>query len=1029
MSSLQGNKIKNTYQGVLKVADNEAIESGLQEITDGLGNSTGLSINNQGDLDAQGTVAFGSLKDSGEDITITKFVDEADGIANNDNDSSIPTSAAVRDYVDSYVTAQDLDISDGTNNGSIDLDSQVLLFEGDSGVDLVVFNQTVTADSSVLQAADATLQDNIDAEATARAATDTTLQSNINAEAAIRAAEDSSLQSAINTEITDRISADQAQANALSAEEAARIAADAALQTDIDNESTTRAAEDTLIRSDIESEETARINADTTLQANIDAEAATRLANDNTLQFNINAEATARASADTTLQSNIDAEASARTLADDGLQSQITSNDTDISALDTRLTTAEGNITSNDSDISGLDTRLTAAESNITSNDSDISGLDTRLTTAEGDITSLESSKQDVSEKGQPNGYASLDSNGTVPVSQLPESVTGSLEFQGIWDASTNTPTLPDPTTVKGHYYKVSVEGTYLGEVYHVGDWALSDGTAWEHIHTQETVSDVFGREGSIVAQESDYSSFYPLLSDLAATDANVLANTTKLATIEEGADVTDATNVAAAGALMSGVAGLDDLADVSVPSPSNGQILAYNETSGQWEAGAAGSAPVDSVNGQIGAVVLDADDIDDSATTNKFTTAADISKLAGIEAGADVTDTQNVVAALTAGTNITIGVDGTISSTDTNTTYTAGSGLTLAGTTFSHSDTSTATDLTASGRRYVTGLTFDEFGHITGYTTGTETVVDTNTTYSAGAGIDLVGTTFSHADTSSQASVNNSGRTYIQDITLDTYGHIIGITSATETVVDTNTTYTAGSGLSLSGTTFSHSDTSTAANLTASGRRYVTGLTFDTYGHVTGYTTGTETVVDTNTTYSAGSGLTLSGTTFSVQSDLRGEAWLIGRDNNDYINVDTTQIDFVLDGAVDMRLYNNGDLHVEGNVIGYSTSISDQKFKDDVTPIESALDKVKSLKGVEYTWNATSKKGKRDLGFIAQEVEQIIPEIVTEHTLSTGEFADNPTQSKTIDYEKITAVLVEAVKEQQKQIDELKAKLDGITN
>ena len=54
----------------------------------------------------------------------------------------------------------------------------------------------------------------------------------------------------------------------------------------------------------------------------------------------------------------------------------------------------------------------------------------------------------------------------------------------------------------------------------------------------------------------------------------------------------------------------------------------------------------VDSVNGQTGTVALDADDIDDSATTNKFTTAGDISKLAGIEAGADVTDAANVTAA-----------------------------------------------------------------------------------------------------------------------------------------------------------------------------------------------------------------------------------------------------------------------------------------------------------------------------------------------------------------------------------------------
>ena len=51
------------------------------------------------ELDVNGTIAFGSLKDTGENITITKFVDEADGLINNDNDTTIPTSAAVIDYV------------------------------------------------------------------------------------------------------------------------------------------------------------------------------------------------------------------------------------------------------------------------------------------------------------------------------------------------------------------------------------------------------------------------------------------------------------------------------------------------------------------------------------------------------------------------------------------------------------------------------------------------------------------------------------------------------------------------------------------------------------------------------------------------------------------------------------------------------------------------------------------------------------------------------------------------------------------
>ena len=71
-----------------------------------------------------------------------------------------------------------------------------------------------------------------------------------------------------------------------------------------------------------------------------------------------------------------------------------------------------------------------------------------------------------------------------------------------------------------------------------------------------------------------------------------------------------------------------------------------------------------------------------ESASDSNVFTDADHTKLNAIEANADITDTVNVVAALTAGTNITINANGTISSA--NTTYTAGTGITLNGTQFS---------------------------------------------------------------------------------------------------------------------------------------------------------------------------------------------------------------------------------------------------------------------------------------------------------------------------------------------------------
>jgi len=139
--------------------------------------------------------------------------------------------------------------------------------------------------------------------------------------------------------------------------------------------------------------------------------------------------------------------------------------------------------------------------------------------------------------------------------------------------------------------------------------------------------------------------------------------------------------------------------------------------------------------------------------------------------------------------------------------------------------------------------------------------------------------------------------------------------------------------------------------------------------------------------------------------------------------------IKVVVNNAVDFLMADGGTFHADADVVAYSTTISDERLKDDVKTIDSALDKVKRLRGVEYVWSHGSKKGQKDIGVIAQETEKVIPEIVQEKEMPLWSAKDPEVSGKykMVDYEKLTAVLIESVKEQQKQIDELKSELQEL--
>ncbi|UCC45437.1 MAG: tail fiber domain-containing protein [Candidatus Zixiibacteriota bacterium] len=117
--------------------------------------------------------------------------------------------------------------------------------------------------------------------------------------------------------------------------------------------------------------------------------------------------------------------------------------------------------------------------------------------------------------------------------------------------------------------------------------------------------------------------------------------------------------------------------------------------------------------------------------------------------------------------------------------------------------------------------------------------------------------------------------------------------------------------------------------------------------------------------------------------------------------------------------------LYVVGNIVatGTITELSDGRLKENVTPVTDALDKISKLRGVNFEWHSDESdemrlpKG-RQIGVIAQEVERVLPEVV--NTPDDG--------YKSVDYGKLTAVLIEAVKEQQQTIDELKAQLEELS-
>ncbi len=296
----------------------------------------------------------------------------------------------------------------------------------------------------------------------------------------------------------------------------------------------------------------------------------------------------------------------------------------------------------------------------------------------------------------------------------------------------------------------------------------------------------------------------------------------------------------------------------------------------------------------------------------------------------------------------------------------------TINGTSFNGSADITIPNLVSGSAQITAGST-------TGFATAVKTQLDTNTVVSGSSQINATATTnwATGIKTRLDAETVVSGSRTISGITL-------GSNLATLTI-----------GTGLSGTSYNGSTGVTIANTGVLSVTTNTGLS--TNASATGNVTITNTGV---TSAVAGTGVGVSGATGAVTISI-GQA--VGTTDN--VRFGSIGVGMAASGT-------SGRIDAAGDIVAFSTS--DRNFKENITPIENPIQKIRQISGNTYDWKVENKdihgfEG-NDVGVIAQEIEEVLPQLVT--TRETG--------YKAVKYDKLVALLIEGIKEQQLQIEKL---------
>jgi hypothetical protein len=856
--------------------------------------------------------------------TVTTILNEDN--MSSDSDTALATQQSIKAYVDAQVTAQDLDLTDGTTVIAIDLDSETLSILGGTGI-------TSTASGNGVTLA-------IDGTVTTLTGTQTLTNKTIDADNnTIQNLEVDNLKSGVlDTDISSVSSSD----DTLPSAKAVKTYVDAQVTAqDLDFQGDSGGA----LNIDLDSETLTVAGG-----AGIDTSGAT-----NTLTVAIDSTVATLTGTQTLTNKTLTAPTISGNLTTDG-----TIDGRDVAADGTKLDGIEASATADQTDAEIRAAVEAATDSNVFT-DADHTKLN--AIEASADVTDT--------------------TNVTAAGALMDSEVTNLAQVKAFDSAD----------------YATAAQGT-------TADAALpkAGGAMTGAITTNSTFD---GRD--------------------IATDG------TKLDGIEASADVTDTANVTTAGALMDSE--VTNLAQVKAFDSSDYATAAQGTT--------ADAALPKSGGAMTGAITT-------NSTFDGRDVATDGTKLDGIEASADVTDTANVVASLTAGSNITIAADGTIASTASGGNETLQQTLAIGNTTTTDTkiqfrDTGLYINSSADGQLDIVA---DTEVQIAATTVDVNGILDVSGNIVAGGTVDgrdvaTDGTKLdgieANADVTDATNVTAAGA--LMDSELTAIASVKALNQGVATTdspnfagltVGTNTVFHAGnapaSGSYWPGTAplvttagvmeigefidFHESDTTTADysyRLQSDGG--AGGAMLTGYGHL----------ALNNSAVDGASLLLRSSVAPSYGINNNGGNLVFKDGSTEKMRLNTSDRLGLGTTAPAQKLHVVGAIVATGNITAY---YSDERLKNLIGTIPNALDKVSQLNGYYYTPNDTAKglgvesKGV-EVGVSAQEIETVLPEIIADSVVGTG--------YKTVMYEKITPLLIEAIKELTTKVNALETKLNSL--